>query len=247
MGAEVHPPIVSADQQKPEMGSARRESRASTDQHGAQRTQGRSGRLRRAGYDTGVTRTRATTNWSNVRTVFLDRDGVLNRKAPEGEYVARWEDFEILDGVIGALGRLHRAGLRTIVVTNQRGVALGRYTTADVEALHARFQESLRAAGARLDAIFVCPHNHGACNCRKPLPGLFEQAAAQFPGIAAARSVMIGDSLVDMEFGKRLGMPTILIEDPDENRGPEEKAAGVMADLRCSSLREAVSAILGGR
>ena len=180
-----------------------------------------------------------------MSTVFLDRDGVLNQKAPEGEYVARWEDFRVLDGVSEALARLHRAGLRTVVVTNQRGVALGRYSRADVDAVHARFQELLAARGAQVGAFYVCPHDHGECNCRKPLPGLFEQAAAEFPGIAPGSSVMIGDSLVDMEFGKRLGMRTVLIEDGSENGAPGAEKARTLADLRCASLREAVIALLG--
>jgi D-glycero-D-manno-heptose 1,7-bisphosphate phosphatase len=192
-----------------------------------------------------VTQTRNATSWSNVSTVFLDRDGVLNRKAPEGEYVARWKDFSVLEGVVEALARLSRAGLRMLVVTNQRGVALGRYTVKDVEALHTQFQQLLAERGAHIDAFYICPHDHGDCNCRKPLPGLFEQAAAEFPSIAPASSVMIGDSLVDMEFGKRLGLRTILIEDGSEDRAPGAEKAREMADLRCSSLREAVSALLG--
>ncbi len=201
--------------------------------------------MRRAGYDSGVTAGHASAPWSHVKTVFLDRDGVLNKKAPEGEYVAQWEHFEILDGVVEALGRLRRAGLRTIVVTNQRGVALGRYSAAEVATIHAKFQEVLAAAGAQLDAVYVCPHDHGECNCRKPLPGLFAQAAADDPSICAAESVMVGDSLVDMEFGRRLGMRTILIEAGAEERAGGEKQARQMADLRCSSLQEAVDEILG--
>ena len=200
-----------------------------------------------------------TAKWAEVRTVFLDRDGVLNRKVPEGEYVTRWEDFHVLDGVVEALARLHRAGLRSIVVTNQRGIALGRYALADVDAMHAQFEKQLAAGGAHVDAIYVCPHDHGECNCRKPLPGLFEQAAARFPDISAATSVMIGDSLVDMEFGKRLGMRTILVdsapetgakdmgakqESAEENRASDARKAAALANLRCSSLLEAVSAIL---
>jgi D-glycero-D-manno-heptose 1,7-bisphosphate phosphatase len=190
--------------------------------------------------------------WSHVRTVFLDRDGVLNQKAPEGEYVTRWEDFEVLDGVVEALALLERAGVRTIVVTNQRGIALGRYTLAEVDALHARFEQLLAAEGACVDAFFVCPHDHGECNCRKPLPGLFEQAAARFPDISAQTSVMMGDSLVDMEFGKGLGMRAILVEganekSTEENRSLDAVRAGALADLRCSSLLEAVRVILERR
>jgi len=191
-----------------------------------------------------VTSERNNWNWSEVSTVFLDRDGVLTAKAPEGEYVARWEDFHVLDGVIEALAKLNRAGLRTMVVTNQRGIALGRYTAADVETLHTKFRQVLEEHGARIDAFFVCPHDRGECECRKPLPGLFEQAAAAFPGTSASTSVMIGDSLADMEFGRRLGMRTILLDTAAGNRAPGMEKAADLADLRCSSLLEAVQTIL---
>jgi D-glycero-D-manno-heptose 1,7-bisphosphate phosphatase len=182
--------------------------------------------------------------WSAVNTVFLDRDGVLNEKAPEGEYVSRWEQFRILDGVAETLARLNRAGLRTIVVTNQRGIALGRYTLADVDVLHSEFQRQLAAQGAHIDAFYICPHDHGECNCRKPLPGLFDQAAHDFENVSAATSVMIGDSLVDMEFGKRLGMKAILVEASQDEREADKAKAAEQADLRCASLLEAVNAIL---
>lgn len=182
--------------------------------------------------------------WSSIRTVFLDRDGVLNQKAPEGEYVWRWQDFRILDGVPEAIARLNRAGIRAVVVTNQRGAALGRYSLDDVRALHEQFQQALAAHGARLDGFYICPHQHGACNCRKPLPGLFEQAQADFPEILAQTSVMVGDSAVDVEFGLGLGMRTILIRDPGEPLPPGLKKAAALADLSCASLAEAVGSIL---
>lgn len=174
--------------------------------------------------------------WRNVQTVFLDRDGVLNEKAPEGEYVWRRQDFRVLDGVPEAIARLNRAGIRVVVVSNQRGIALGLYTLADVTGLHAEFQKLLAQYGARIDAFYVCPHGHGECNCRKPLPGLFEQAHADFPEIDAQTSVMIGDSAVDMEFGRRLGMRTILIQ--------EHALNGAHTDMRCASLRETVKMLL---
>lgn len=183
----------------------------------------------------------------NLNAVFLDRDGVLNEKMPEGCYVTSWNDFHVLPGVPQALARLNSAGLRVVVASNQRGIALGLYTAADVEAIHSAFQNLLNDQGAHVDAFFYCPHDRGQCNCRKPLPGLFEQAAAKFPEITAATSVMIGDSLVDIEFGHRLGMTTILIENAPEQQRPGSEAARELADLRFSSLPDAVNALLDGR
>ncbi len=160
---------------------------------------------------------------------------------PEDQYITRREDFRVLPGVPQALRLLNEADLRVIVVSNQRGIARGLYTLADVEAIHATFQQQLAQAGAHIDAFFICPHDRGQCRCRKPLPGLFEQAVAQFPDIFPATSVMIGDSLSDIEFGRNLGMKTILIQNR-ESIGAEE--AVKLADLRCASLAEAVDAVL---
>ena len=183
----------------------------------------------------------------DLRTVFLDRDGVLNEKMPEGRYVASPADFHLLPGVAEAIGRLNRAGVRVVVVSNQRGIALGLYTAADVIAIHSALQELLATRGARVDGFYFCPHDKEQCNCRKPLPGLFEQAVAEFPETAADHSAMIGDSLSDIEFGRRLGMLAIFIEGDPERRKPDNEAAGDLADLRFTSLAEAVEALLEGR
>ena len=179
-----------------------------------------------------------------LRTVFLDRDGVLNEKMPEGRYVASRADFHLLPGVAEAIGRLNRAGVRVAVVSNQRGIALGLYTAADVNTLHSALQELLATHGAHVDGFYFCPHDKGQCNCRKPLSGLFEQAVAEFPEIAAATSVMIGDSLSDIEFGRRLGMLTVFIKGALGRQKPGSEAAGELADLRFPSLVEAVNRLL---
>ncbi|HEV2062608.1 MAG TPA: HAD-IIIA family hydrolase, partial [Solirubrobacteraceae bacterium] len=101
---------------------------------------------------------------------FLDRDGTINVKPPEGEYVEAPEELRLLPGAAAAIARLNAAGLPVIVVTNQRGVALGRMTEADVAAVHDRLREELSRAGAHVDAIYHCPHQEGACACRKPRP-----------------------------------------------------------------------------
>ncbi len=181
----------------------------------------------------------------DVRTVFLDRDGVLNRKAPEGEYVARWDLFHPLPGAFDAVSRLNRAGLKVYVVTNQRGVALGLYTLEDVTRLHALFQDALRAQGAHIDGFFVCPHDRGVCRCRKPGPGLFEQARALHPGVGFdASSVVVGDSISDIEAGVALGMRTVFIDGEPETRKAGAARARALAGAVCGSLGEA-AALLG--
>jgi D-glycero-D-manno-heptose 1,7-bisphosphate phosphatase len=179
-----------------------------------------------------------------LRTVFLDRDGVLNRKMPEGRFVTSLAEFDPLPGVPEAIARLNRAGLRVIVVSNQRGIALGLYTAADVLDIHAEFQRALADVEAHVDAFYFCPHDKAQCDCRKPLPGLFNQARADFPDLAGETSAIFGDSWSDIEFGRRLGMLTIFIDGDPELQKPGAEAARDSADLHFASLPEAVDALL---
>ena len=191
-----------------------------------------------------VSRSSESRAGSVVATVFLDRDGVINRKMPEGQYVRSWLDFEMLPGVAEAIGKLNRAGMKVLVVSNQRGVALGRYTAGDVDAIHENLQRVLGAEGAHVDRFYFCPHDREACACRKPLIGLFEQARAEFPEIEAETSVMIGDSLSDIEFGRRAGMYTFFIAGAADTRRAGGDEAAELADSKCASLGEAVDMIL---
>lgn len=194
-----------------------------------------------------ILRVRNAPAFENVQTLFLDRDGVLNRKAREGEYISRWEQLEVLPGAARAVSLLNRNGLPVYVVSNQRGVALGLYSVEDVHALHRRLNEELAKTGAHIDGFFFCPHDKACCDCRKPLPGLFEQARAAHPEIKFTTSIMIGDSLSDIEAGVRLGMRTIFIEgEPDRQKGGAAQARDA-ADAVYRSLAEAVAALLTAR
>jgi D-glycero-D-manno-heptose 1,7-bisphosphate phosphatase len=186
-----------------------------------------------------------TTRFANVKFVFLDRDGVLNRKAAEGEYIARYEEVELLPGAAEAVARVNRSGRKAIVVTNQRGIALGLYTESDLLRIHETLRAQLEAHGAHLDAIYYCPHDHGHCNCRKPGPGLFDQAFLDFKDASAPISVMIGDSLSDVEAGVRMGMRTVLIAEASEGQLLTPASAFAQADACCGSLLEWVERGLG--
>ncbi len=143
-----------------------------------------------------------TADFSNIEYVFLDRDGVLNRNPPDGLFVTCWKEFHLLPGVEVAIEALNRSGRKVIVVTNQRAVALKLISRDDLDRVHGRLKEQLALKGAALDAIYVCPHDVGECTCRKPQTGLLEQAFADFPGAKPGNSVMIGDSLRDIEAGR---------------------------------------------
>ncbi len=174
------------------------------------------------------------------RTAFLDRDGVINRKLPEGEYVSSWQRFVLLPGTAQAIARLNREGLRVVVVTNQRGIALGKYTAEAVREIHNNFQRELADHGAHVDAFYFCPHDRNQCDCRKPLPGMFLQAQRDFPDIHPSTSCMIGDSLSDIEFGRALGLFTVFIAGDPLHRKPGAEKAIQMADSVAENLPDAV-------
>lgn len=132
-------------------------------------------------------------------TLFLDRDGVMNRRIVD-DYVRNWEEWEWLPGVLETLASLRKVFGRIIVVTNQRGIARGLYSEQDLALIHKRMQADIKAAGGKVDAVYHCPHDREEpCDCRKPKPGMLLMAAADHPEIDLAKSVMVGDSLSDME------------------------------------------------
>lgn len=183
---------------------------------------------------------------STIKTIFLDRDGVINQKLPEGRYVTRPADLKLLSGAGSAIARLNARGCKVILVTNQRAIGLGLLKEDDLNLLHQRLAQDLAAYGAHLDAIYYCPHDHHAqrCSCRKPETGLFEQAMKDFPDITAENSIVIGDSLSDIQAGVRLNMPTVFISGNPQTRKTGAEEAATLATAVANSLEEAVNAIL---
>lgn len=151
---------------------------------------------------------------ADLTTVFLDRDGVINRKLPDGRYVSRWSEFEFLPGAAEGMRLLKEANVRVIVATNQRGVARRLTDERELADMHRRMLDELQNRGGRCDAIYVCPHEIGTCRCRKPEIGMFLDARREFPDIDFASSAVVGDSVSDMEAGSRLGCLTYLVADP---------------------------------
>jgi len=169
---------------------------------------------------------------------------VVNEKMPEGKYVTSPAEFHLLPGVAEAIAQLNRAGIRVIVVSNQRGIALGLYSAKDVDAIHDGLQQALKAHGAHIDGFYFCPHDRLECNCRKPLPGLFLQAQRDFPEIRGESSAMIGDSHSDIEFGRRLGMRTVFVAGNAARQKAGAEKAAALADMRADSLQDAVEALI---
>ena len=141
-------------------------------------------------------------------TVFLDRDGTINVKPPEGDYVKSWDEFEFLPGAVAAVRALVDAGLLVVIVTNQRGIALGRMSEEDLAEIHRRMVAEI---GRDDVAIYHCPHDKDECDCRKPRTGMFRDARRDHPEIDFGRSVMIGDSESDLEAGRAIGARVVRI------------------------------------
>ena len=178
--------------------------------------------------------------------VFLDRDGVINKKAPEDQYVTRWEDFHLLPGVVEGITKLNRAGVSVIVVTNQRCVAKGLLSEAELNELHRRMLDHLANAGAKIDAIYYCSHEEEPpCRCRKPAPGMLLDAAYAH-GLELAASWMIGDSDIDVQAGKSAGCRTALVMVKNQTGNGAEESTRLIeeAEIVAPCLLEAVHQIL---
>lgn len=147
---------------------------------------------------------------TSAHTLFLDRDGVLNRHLP-GDYVKSWAQWEWMPGVLEELPKWAGQFEHIVLVTNQRGVGKGLMSDEDLSRIHARMMTEILDAGGRIDLLLSCTAVSEADPRRKPGIGMFTEAAALLPGIDAKSSVMIGDSASDAAFAKNCGMQFILL------------------------------------
>lgn len=145
------------------------------------------------------------------RCVFLDRDGVINQSPPEGEYITSWDEFVFLPGIADWIRLLNALGFLLIVVTNQRGVALGSIDPGNLDIIHQNMIRELRSMGAHIDDVFCCGHEEGTCDCRKPLPGMVLQAQQKW-NIDLKASLLIGDSRRDRLLAEACGMGFVLVK-----------------------------------
>jgi len=169
-----------------------------------------------------------------VKAVFLDRDGVLNKVSiRDGKACSprSREEFVLSDGAPAAVAALRNAGFKVLVVTNQPDIARGELAQADLDWMTEKLLSE-----TSVDEVLVCPHDdHHACSCRKPHPGMLMEGAKKWD-IVLSQSYVIGDGWKDMGAGKRAGCSCILI-DTEYNRG-------VSADGHASCLLDAVKHIL---
>ena len=148
-------------------------------------------------------------------TLFLDRDGVINEKL-ENDYVKTWDEFTFKYGALEAIVGLGRIFGRILVVTNQRGVGLGLMAEEMVNEIHSKMCFEVVRAHGKIDKVYYCTGIDENSACRKPNIGMGLRAKSDFPEIEFSKSVMVGDSISDLEFGKNLGMKTIYVGSPKE-------------------------------
>ena len=144
------------------------------------------------------------------RTVFLDRDGVINRMRLD--YVKSWSEFELLPGALEAIVRLGQTGRDLIVLTNQSGIAQELVDRQTVDEIHSRFAALVVEHGGNIRGFLVCPHSkEDRCDCRKPAPGLFLRARNEL-GVDLQSAIMVGDQMWDIEAARAAGCDAILID-----------------------------------
>ncbi|WEK34584.1 MAG: HAD family hydrolase [Candidatus Pseudobacter hemicellulosilyticus] len=143
-------------------------------------------------------------------TLFLDRDGVINIEKYQ-DYVYNYREFIFYEGVPEALAFLSGIFGPIVMTTNQRGIGRGLMTEADLAGIHQQMLRDVQAAGGRIDKIYYCPSNDNSDPNRKPNPGMAFQAKADFPQIDLQRSLIVGNSISDMEFGRNAGIHTVFV------------------------------------
>jgi len=179
-----------------------------------------------------------------LETLFLDRDGVINRDSQN--YIKSWEEFEFLPGSLEAIARLTAANLRVIVVTNQSALNRGLITRRELERIHDGMRQAVQAHGGRIDDIFFCPHRpNETCGCRKPAPGLILAAREKYD-LDLAAGAMVGDSARDVECAIRAGCAHTVLVTAGIHTGQRRKltARGLAADHVAGSLSDAVDWLL---
>ena len=164
-------------------------------------------------------------------TLFLDRDGVINYEK-EMAYVLNFPEFRFYEDVFEAIKLFNERFGRVIVVTNQRGVEKELMTEDDLNELHKQMMAAIEDKGGKIDAIFYCTALNNDHPNRKPNPGMAFLAKESFPGIEFSKSIMVGNNLSDMLFGRNAGMYTVFVKTTQ----PDLPLPDPMIDIACENL-----------
>lgn len=171
-------------------------------------------------------------------TLFLDRDGVINEEKPDG-YILHPQEFHFYPGVVEAIARLRKYFQRIIIVTNQRGIGRGLMQQDDLHSIHNIMLAGIEQTGGKIDHIYFAPELEDDAINRKPNPGMALQAKQDFPDIDFQKSVMVGNTLSDMQFGRNVGMCTVFLTTTQ----PQMKFPHPAIDLHFESLPAFVLAL----
>ena len=156
-----------------------------------------------------------------MKLIILDRDGVINFDSDQ--FIKNPEEWRPIPGSLEAIARLNQSGYRVVVATNQSGIGRGLFDMPTLNAIHDKMHKACALVGARIDAVFFCPHTADShCHCRKPKPGMFEEIAARY-NVSLAGVPAVGDSLRDLQAGTALGTSPYLVL---TGKGVKTQAAG---------------------
>lgn len=180
--------------------------------------------------------------FNNTWTLFLDRDGVINERIP-GDYVKDWDSFDFVPGSIKAIERLSGVFGRIVVVTNQAGIGKGLMTEQELFSVHRMLLKTVDLLDGRIDKIYHAPDTpDNPSNLRKPGTGMALQAKRDFSEINFSKSVIVGDSVSDMEMGHSLGMVKVFIEGKNEH---PDRIQAFNPDYHFKSLAEFAKKVIG--
>ena len=171
-------------------------------------------------------------------TLFLDRDGVINYENP-GTYVRNWKEFVFYPQAAENIAYFNTRFQRLVLATNQRGITKQIMTLADLEDIHTNMLREIEAKGGKIDQIYFCVDTEASSPCRKPNPGMAFQAVRDFPEINLNKSLMVGNNLSDMLFGKNAGMKTVFLKTTD----PERELPSEAIDLHFNNMDEFAEAL----
>lgn len=178
------------------------------------------------------------------KAIFIDRDGTINVNFG---YISNPSDFKAYPSVSKGIKLLRDNDFRIIVITNQSGIARGYFSEETLDKIHQRMENILAEQGAATDAIYYCPHHpNDKCNCRKPNTGLFEKAIEDFD-IDVKNSFIIGDRMLDIEAGYKIGCKTVLIPEDKEKIKKEMSKSDIDPDFICDDFLSGVKWILNNR
>lgn len=177
-------------------------------------------------------------NLDSSWTLFIDRDGVINHEKQE-DYILNWNEFRFYDGTLEAMKRLSAIFPTIILVTNQRGVGKGLMTQEDLDSIHSNMLSAIKENSGKIDQVYYCTSLDNDCFERKPNPGMAHLAQKDFPHIDFSKSIMIGNKLSDMNFGRNAGMFTIYVD----TTNPEVPSPHPAIDERFDNLLLAAIAL----